>query len=863
MKAAAASLKTLPAHERFVTAMLLGLSFPKARGALTAALDDSLADGELQWHEICDERIVTRWVVAGRELDAALCVRVVTRAEHRTVGRVLLEAVRERLQHNDTAGAEVLFAAIDQKSKLARSSACALLWLATRDDEWSRRAIDDCVGTPKVQVGNDEADALAAVLGEYQRAGLAADTPAVVNTVAALVDWGDSPDLRYICRDGYYWGVQNCVRAGWLDHARRLRTCWLTHHDDPLDKAIATGIAEDPPQRQRPTPGAAEVLAEPDRNQQLVKATAYAEGRYRAEDLEGAYQALAGVVAAGDRVPATAGAEEQAEWALALAVGGAQAEALAVVVGLASGEVLPRTACDAALKLAELGGDALAFVDAAIANGHAKDIYGDHYPPEGYAATYLGRIVARTDDLDRELALVRAVRTERPTHVPEPGLRDAGPLRETLRVLSDRHPQRLSRWLDEVGPEMGPYVAGAAVRPLAEVVSLATIIAIRGGDRAWILSQNSYAKTELQEMDIRALTTGLASQGRLDDALELLRPYRPLIAQDALYWLCETVRTSDDRARIISVYRGRKLADFDRDLDQGWDDEGWICEEAVDWTCKLGRMLLFDGQIDEAIAIAADQPKVKHPYERAELLRQIGTWLDANDGWTPARRERILRILCGPTLTAGTVMNCAPQIIPGAITGDPELSLTELADKLYLRQWRTPLFALAGVGDLRAGRRHEGMAEISEQVLDKPDPKSNRWVPPPRLLWCVQQVPRDVKIRDELFLKVFRMLEWDLEDALKNIRAMLGAIEPADLAIAARALAESELPVEIRSVGEQLLGELVVAHSEDATLLPIESAQDPITARQRVQQAARFLARHGELDAARRLAEKSGLVAAG
>ena len=92
---------------------------------------------------------------------------------------------------------------------------------------------------------------------------------------------------------------------------------------------------------------------------------------------------------------------------------------------------------------------------------------------------------------------------------------------------------------------------------------------------------------------------------------------------------------------------------------------------------------------------------------------------------------------------------------------------------------------------------------------------------------------------------------------------MLDDVDPADLPVIAKALAESELPDDILAEGNRLLGALAVTSCDDASLLPVESAHGPVTARERVHEAARFLARHGELDAARHLAQKSGLVASG
>ncbi|MFZ2238007.1 MAG: hypothetical protein WAV90_00530, partial [Gordonia amarae] len=722
-------------------------------------------------------------------------------------------------------------------------------------DEWSRRAIAGIVETPMSGDGSEEADALATVLGEYQRAGLAADAEAVVTTVTALVDWGDDPDRRYLAERGYYWGTQHCVRAGWLDHARALAACRAKEPDDPLDAALTTGIAVEPPQ---PTPlaviGIDRVTAETDPQERLVKASRYAEVDFAAGELMGGL-GLAAVLEDADDVPEVADPQRQAEWALALAVGGAHDAALKIVVKLAEGQELPLTACQAALRIAETDYDATAFVDAAIAHGHTTASYNTNYPPSDYVATYLAGILALGNDLERQKRLLKAAQRYLTRDATPPDLRFAGPVRETLRVLSQAEPSCLSWCLAEIQPRLRPYVAGAAVESMA-AMPLPEIIALRGGASAAALSQKTWrAKRQLQEVDIAPLATALAERGRLADALELLRPYRPRIAQPALLTLCETVTTAADRAEIIAAYRERKTSDLSRDVGDNWDGD------EIDWNVWLARMLLLDGEVDEAVAIAAAQPEPPHSYELGRLLCKIGEWLDATGGWTPARAETVMRILDGPGVPAKGMTWTLLALIPGAIAVTDDVTLLQpLFRKLDRPDRDAILDVTAALGDLRAGRVSAGMSKLAERVVDE-DRETNRWVNPPLMLSCVTQIPRTIASRDDCLVKVFRILEWDLDYAPKHLRTMLDDVDPGELPVIAKVLAESELPDDILAVGNRLLGALVVTNCDDASLLPIESAHGPVTARERVHEAACFLARHGDIDTATRLAAKAGLTA--
>mgnify|MGYP000087097587 CR=1 FL=1 len=91
-------------------------------------------------------------------------------------------------------------------------------------------------------------------------------------------------------------------------------------------------------------------------------------------------------------------------------------------------------------------------------------------------------------------------------------------------MLSDAHPERLDQWLNEIDPPVRPFVAGAAVRSLAELPLAEIIVECRGGQQTGERSQSAHDHELPQEFDVEPLAVALADRGRVGDALEEFFP---------------------------------------------------------------------------------------------------------------------------------------------------------------------------------------------------------------------------------------------------------------------------------------------------------------------------------------------------
>lgn len=843
--AAAAALEPLPEKARFAATVVLGLAFPSVLVETAETYDRMVPEGTvaLDWQRCCEHLTVMRWAERARELDARVLARLLNRAYYGAAGLALLAAIRDRVHGaDDLAGARKLYEAIPKFAKGERAAACALLGMVSRDATAVREAIAAATSAPIIQVGGEEAEALAAVLAEYAAAKLAADRAEVVATVRALESWGKNRVEKDVRSYGIAFAAQTCVRAGWMEHARALaEVLWDAANREPVEAAIASGVAAPARERTLDEPTLERVVAETSADYRLARATARALGRIDANDREAALAAMHAAFAASDASAGAADGEARVAWARALAAGGQRERAIAVLRAISPGG-MPRTGCELAVEL--FGADAGPFVEAAIADGLAAVTY-SWSRHEWPAAKYLAQLVARTNDAALETALIAAtavVRNLEDREHSQVGEQRRRRITETLRILADAYPEladatptteRLDAWTAALGdhPASKGLIGGAAAA-LASL-PLEDIVARCGG--------------AVRSEHVRALAAEIAKRGRLADALTLIASHEPGVQHASLREIARIVTSAADRKKVIATYKKTKKSGRDKSA-QGI------------WKFVLGSIQLACGDIDAAIATAADMDDVRVSESNAAYLaRAIAKHLDTlPDGWTAARATALADVLGGTGVIPQDVRGGIFAVGPAAVAHGAQLATTRA--KLTRAGDAALVDAVEGLGHVRANDRPRGIAQL-ERALELTLGGDWIYVDASDFVWCVGQLPRDIPERDALFAKAFQRLRRENpRDARSAITRIFEDLDPRDAPLAAATLAATELPQESAAHAHDQLGELVATTLDDAALLPLEATTDPVTATRRVQQAARHLARRGEHDAAMALAKRCGLA---
>lgn len=845
--AAAEALATLPEKPRFAATIVLGLAFPDVLVATAVAYDGAVAEGTvaLDWQRCCEYLTVMRWAAYARGVEPRTLGRLLKRAYYGAAGVALLAAIRDRAARKDFGAARELYAAIPKLAKEERGAACVVIGVATEDEKRLHEAVTIATSKPIIQDGGEEAEALAAVLGEMATA-LAPSHEAVQACVDALVAW-QKPVAKDVRSYGIALAAQTCVRAGWIEHARTLAKA-VYGGREAVEAAIASGVAAPAPQRTLSEPTLEEIAAESYADHRISKGTARALGRLDANDREAALAAVTAALAAGDAGAGTATAEQRVAWARALAAGGRRADAIGVLTSLLPGG-LPRSGCELAVEL--LATDARPFVEAAIAHGLAAVSFSWSSTTEPPAALFLAQLVARTGDPDLECQLIAATAVVG-RHEDSDGAVVAAQrvhrVSETLRVLADAYPEladatptaeRLDAWTAALGDHPASRgLIGAAAAALA-ASPLDAITARCGG--------------EIRTQHVRALAAEIAKRGRLAEALALVDRYEPRTQQPAYVAIARAITTPADRKKLVATFKKSKKTGRDRDA-QGM------------WKFNHGAILLATGDIDGALAVLGDMQDVRvSNYQPSDLARAIARTLDTlPDGWTAARATALANALGGPGIIPQDISAALLAVGPTAVAHHPERTKKPLAATRakYTRAGDAALVdAVEALGHIRAGDRARGVPMLAA-AIDTTLTADAIYVSAADFVWCATQLPRDIPERDALIANAFKRIARHQPDgARRAIERIFAAIDLQEAALAGTSLVAAGVPAEALEAARDQLGELVATMLDDAELLRLEAAADPVTATRRVQQAARHLARRGHHANADTLAKLSGLAA--
>jgi hypothetical protein len=843
---AAEAVGALPEKPRFAATIVLGLAFPSVLVATAQAYDAAVPAGTvaLDWQRCCEHLTVMRWAERARELEPRVLASLLNRAYYGAAGLALLAAIRDRVRANDLATARALYDEIPKFAKEERGAACALLGIATNDVAEMRAALAVATCKPIIQDGGEEAEALAAVLAEFAAAELPPDHEVVLECLKVLAKWAETRHQKDVRSYGVALAAQTCVRAKWMDHARALlEVIWDPRNRAPVEEAVASGRAAKAPQRKLDEPTHEDIVAEKLADRRIEKATARALGRLDANDRDAALAAMHAALAAGDASAGTATPEARVAWARALAAGGRRDEAIAVLTALLP-DGLPRVGCELAVEL--LGTDARAFVEAALA--HELELVtfsmSTNDPP---AALYLAQLVARTSDPELECALIKAVAVVRKYEDSDGTNNSSQRIRritETLRVLAGAYPEladatptreRLDAWTAALGDHEASrgMIGGAAAALAAE--PLDAIIKRCGG--------------AIHPKHVPALAAEIARRGRLADALAVVAEHEPRTQQPAYVAIARTITTPADRKKLVATFKKSKKTGRDRDA-QGM------------WKFNLGTILLACDDVDGAIAVVSDMQDVRYSgYQPSDLARAFAKQLDASNAWTADRAAALAKVLGGPGIIHQDVRGAIFAVGPAAVAHHAERTNKPLAStraKLGRPGDAALVDAIEALGHLRANDRDRGVAQLAK-AIEQALAGESIYVASSDFVWCAAQLPRDVPERATLFARAFQHLKRHRpDDAKRAIERIFANLDPQDAPLAASTLAVTELPHESTTVVHDQLGELVAELLDDAALLPLEAATDPVTATRRVQQAARHLARRGQHASAMKLAHRCG-----
>ncbi|MFT3899150.1 MAG: hypothetical protein QM728_02760 [Gordonia sp. (in: high G+C Gram-positive bacteria)] len=807
-RSAAELLAGLGEGPRFVATAALGIAFPAVHADLAQAYDQSVPPGvtAVEWSDWSCHRFGTGWAASTAHLDPGVVLRLCRRSGVLASGAALLAATRSRLVLGDVAGARLLADGIDEYDKEDRAVAHAVLLIVTGNPEFSAQAVRSAVAEPIIQAGGEEAGALAAVLAEYAAARLPAGHLAVVEAVTKLVSWTERrfPGDRDARLASVLAAAKSCVRAGWTDHAHALADCV---HDEQarteIDGVIVSGIAPDdspPPVRE---PDLAEIREEAVEDSRMRLATERADARFSTGDHNGALAAIGAFFTPTVEPDKWDRARARDDWALALARGGSPERAAAILLEQI-GEGTPTDTGWAAAHLLPPP-QARQLVEAGLDHGWATAIRWTQSRP--YSGTQLDppvaaeliRMATRTDDEE----LADRVVTAALGHDPSTMYRDER-VELVLRLLGDARPD----WFEVVHERLDDHDLALAVSG-------------------------------------RALA--LARRGELPEALRTAaKCAEPRIHHQVLLRIAEI---SPDPTVARAFAKSKK----------GGNDHDYRGA----WLCNRGIVELRCGQVDDAIATAAEMPDVRITGVMArDLVTAIVAALTAQDAWSPERVQALADTAAGQGVDYWDMPGLLAEVGPTIVAHHPDRSLAAARQRLSSMTGGWPFLDGVEAVGRAVGGDSDGVHDALCYALDAAKQESGDIDP---ALWTrvCAQLPPDFPERAGFLGDSVRLLRQQSPDAAtRSLRRMFAHLDAGDAWLPDVLVRDEEFPAATAHAVDDCLGEFVADRGDDSDNIPLERSADPVAADRRLQQAARYLARRGAPAAADHVARLSSLGAA-
>lgn len=827
-------------RERWLALMAIGRWFPDTTlGAVT-----DLASWPARvpsWGGFCDPALVLAWA---RAMDGHLDdpSRIATLARDSDwAGRVLLALVDD-LAPRDLARAEAHAAAIptlDRDHAGASYARIAIeVWRRGGDEEsMIELAIHAASAPPFVEDGGAEVEALAVVIGALTSMPPERGPAMVVRALTRL-----ARQLVHQHRDTRSWGLARAVEAcagaatpeqpAWITHAETLAA---TIYRDEFQAAarqaiheakIACGLPSDAPPVRAEAPPPLVLRSEPPTWTQRARALS---AQLATEDrFEAAIEALAELFTP-EIEPESAA--ERIEWASALSTGGAQTEAQGELISLVSTHEekfdhwFPEV-CDVAVAV--LGEDGVVpFVRLAIERGlaTATDTRWNRAIP---ASSPLAVLVRRAADADLERQTTQAVCASLPW---DPSNR------------YDQHRfDRLAAWFDGLDRHGGLDLEQASAVLGEERYVLAVIAARRGLGLADILQRFG----PVPPGRTWPLLAEVVAAGRADEALpyivDAVEPRERLYAWRAVV---EDPRTPAEVARRIATE---------------WVDhppEDYGSGEGAHWLDGRARAWLAAGEVDAALEVLGHMSDCRyHTRGPAYVALAVARWLDAHPGtWNEARARALLSGLARGHAqeTCRVLLETMERVFRAGIDEASVEPALEQVAQTFFGDGDRGLLALGR----SVGRSHRGV-DVQQEVGEALALAAQPWghTTAARLVIGVRRAGPTA--RRWLSSAVLRLRDHNAQYHLaSDLQAAFARPGPDELPglYAGVTLIESE---RIRETAIDALVSAVAAEgtagAEPVLADAIVRSLDVNVARRRGRSMARWAARVGRLDAAKRLA---------